>query len=160
MSRPFASVILRCIPVPLMTTIVMGLPGCGGSSAPPSMPTSVVEGAVLMDDKPVIGAQVSFLPIENTKGFGGMAVSDAQGLFKIDQPGAPGVIGLPEGKYRVTVQTYQPPEDPTLAAEFEVPAGATKSIPAVYAAVERSPLEVMVAIGDQPLKLELNSKAR
>lgn len=113
-----------------------------------------------MDGKPVIGAQVVFVPVETTKGFGGMTVSDADGAFKIDRSGAPGVTGLPLGKYRVTVEPYHPPEDPTLAAEFVVPAGATKSIPAVYAARDRTPLDAMVAAGGGTFTFELNSKAR
>ncbi|MDX1966490.1 MAG: carboxypeptidase-like regulatory domain-containing protein [Planctomycetaceae bacterium] len=152
--RPFL-----CL-TPLLSGVLFGLVGCGGSSAPPPLPSAVVEGKVLMDGKPVIGAQVVFVPVETTKGFGGMTVSDAEGAFKIERSGAPGVTGLPLGKYRVTVEPYHPPEDPTLAAEFVVPAGATKSIPAVYAARDRTPLDAMVAAGGGTFTFELNSKAR
>ncbi len=124
------------------------------------MPSAVVEGKVLMDGKPVIGAQVVFVPVETTKGFGGMTISDAEGAFKIDRSGARGATGLPAGKYRVTVEPFHPPEDPTLAAEFEVPAGATKSIPPVYAARDRTPLDAVVAVGGGAFTFELNSKAR
>lgn len=134
--------------------------GCSSSAAAPAIPSAIVTGSVLLDGKPVIGAQVAFVPIENTKGFGGMAVTNEAGSFTIDKSGGPGATGLPEGKYRVTVTPIQLPEDPTLAAEFNVPPGAVTSLPKSYATPENTPLEAMVTPGVGPITLELTARGK
>lgn len=135
--------------------------GCSSSSsAPPELPSSIVTGLVSLDGKPVIGAQVVFVPIEDTKGFGGSTITDASGNYTIDKTALPGAAGIPEGKYKVTVAPVHIPEDPTLAAEFNVPPGAVKSLPKSYAAPESSPLETVVVAGGGPVNLELKSTGR
>lgn len=134
--------------------------GCSASSAAPAIPSAIVTGSVLMDGKPVIGAQVSFVPIESTKGFGGMAVTNETGSFTIDKSGGPGATGLPEGKYRVTVTPIKLPEDPSLAAEFQVPPGAVTSLPKSYSTPENTPLEAMVTPGVGPVTLELSARGK
>lgn len=145
------------IPVWMTCLVTVTAWGCSGA-APASLPSSMVAGKVTLDKEPVISARVRFIPIENTKGFGGFAVTNSRGQYMIDSSGAPGATGLPEGKYKVVIESFRIPEDPNLAAKFKSPEGKPTTVPAIYTKDTSTPLEAIVMSGGGPQDFDLVSK--
>ena len=133
--------------------------GCGGP-APAKIPSSLVSGKVTLDGKPAVAAQVRFVPTGTTKGFGGTALTNDEGRYMIEESGAPGAEGLPEGSYKVLIEEFRPPEDPELAAQYKMPTGTPSKIPAMYSAEDRSPFDVMIVSGNAPQDFELKTRGR
>lgn len=133
--------------------------GCGGP-APVKIPSSMVSGKVTLDGQPAIAAQIRFVPTGTTKGFGGMALTNEEGRYMIEEPGAPGAEGLPEGSYKVLIEEFRPPEDPELAAQYKLPPGKPSKIPTLYSQEDRSPFDVMIVSGNAPQDFELKTRGR
>ena len=139
--------------------VVLSLPllaGCGQSSAAQALPGSVVMGVIQLDGKPAVAARLRFIPIETTRGYGGHAFTDASGQYMVE--GSAGTNQLPDGTYKVVVETFSPPEDPELAKQFPAPAGKPTRIPAIYGDEGRTPLVAVVATDGAPINLELKSR--
>lgn len=140
----------------LAVSLAAAVSGCG-KTAPPVLPSTMVTGTVTVDGEPATAAMVKFIPDGNTKGFGGFAVSDERGQYLVESGGT---NGLPEGKYKVVVEGFRPPEDPILAAKFASPSGKPTKIPEVYGVPGRSPLTAIVANGGPPIDFKLDSKKK
>lgn len=74
--------------------LVAVIAGCG-----PRVVRYPVEGVVTLDGKPVKGASVTFVP--KSKGRPGVAITDADGAFRVRELG--GADGVVPGDYRVAV---------------------------------------------------------
>jgi len=70
-----------------------------------------VSGTVTLDGKPVEGAVVNFIPIDQTPGGGASGTTDAAGRYLL-QPRRRGE-GVVEGKYRVRIARFVSHEDPS-----------------------------------------------
>lgn len=82
--------------------------GCGGSSQ--NIPTNLasVVGQVLLDDKPLSGCNVSFIPRDQTKGHGGFGITDAEGKFSAVHWS--NAKGIEPGTYTVTFSKIAQPD--------------------------------------------------
>lgn len=139
------------------------LPGCGGSG-PKLVP---VEGTVNIDGRPLANKSLMFTPEAGTEG--GVSAggnTDANGKYML-RAVIPGVttdqIGIPPGKYRVTVF------EPLVSGDVPLETGGeaapaitmdfnTKSeIPAVYSSETTTPLVLEVPAEGGTLNVELKS---
>jgi hypothetical protein len=120
--------------------LLLTLVGCGDGLKRVS-----VQGKITAGGQPLNKAIIQFVPLESTKGEGGIGVSDSEGNFTLtgSRGGAQGVV---PGEYKVRVSrtiardgTVLPPE----AKQAENP-GSKETLPGVYASVEATPLRATV----------------
>ena len=135
----------------------MAAAGCGPT--PPAI--VLVEGVVLLDGKPLPGAEVQFVPM--IQGFGGeyiaVAVTDEQGRFKLACNGREGASA---GENRVTV-SEGPLPDEFRGQSARAQMGASKflaglknrPIPEKYGNLAQSPLSVTVTPDRKEYELTL-----
>ena len=140
---------------------MLSLIGCGGggSDLPELIP---VQGTILLDDKPVSGATVSFAPVGEGNVVTG--VTDAEGKYELIYSNEN--KGIPEGSYRVSVAygefwepTYPDGFDEESASEAEKAKYTTPpvEIPARYSGEDTS-LEAEVKQGNSdPIDFKLIS---
>jgi hypothetical protein len=123
----------------LVPILVLAVLGCGDGLRRVSVRGKVTAGGV-----PLARATLQFLPLEGTRGEGGIGTSDSEGNFTLlgSRDGARGVV---PGRYRVRVSrtvdrdgTLLPPD----AKQADHP-GARESVPPPYSTLA-SPLEVSV----------------
>ena len=131
---------MRRLPVMATALLVLTPTGCGDGLA--RVP---VRGKITAKGQPLDRAVVQFIPMESTKGEGGIGVSDDQGNFTLtgSRAGAKGVV---PGEYRVRVSRLLARDGTVLPADAkqaENP-GARESIPAEYASLEGTRLRVTV----------------
>jgi hypothetical protein len=118
---------------------------------------------VTLDDKPLSGATITFIPQGQTLGQAGVATTDAGGRFALLTPDL-ATPGIAVGSYRVVISKKvnpdgtdfrpSPDQDPMLAAYREV-------LPPVYHDEAKSVLQAEVpAGGSKTLEFKLGSKAR
>ena len=88
----------------LVLLSIVPLTGCGSSDEN----LKPVNGTVKYQGQQLAGATVTFLPIEDTPGFGGSGKTDVDGKFNIIY--ARGGDGLLPGKYKVTVSKRVMPD--------------------------------------------------
>lgn len=96
----------RSLTVALGATLVLGAAGCGGTqkSAVALVPAY---GKVTVDGTPLADAVLEFIPVGETRGQGGIALTDADGLYRAKTNfGEP---GLPAGEYKVVVSKREEP---------------------------------------------------
>jgi hypothetical protein len=134
--------------------------GCGTTpSGPPLVPA---EGLVILDDKPLSGATITFIPQGETAGQAGVGTSDANGRFALSTPDL-ATPGVAVGTYRVLISKKinpdgtdfrpSPDQDPMLAAYKEL-------LPPIYHDEAKSVLQAEVpAEGTKTLEFKLRSKA-
>ena len=120
---------------------ILGLLGCGGDG----LTRVPVRGTVTARGAPVGDATVSFLPVEGTKGEGGIGTTDRDGNFTLigSRQGHSGVV---PGNYRVAVSRFIDRDGSVIpSSEFKQAENphALDSVPAPYASID-SPLKVTV----------------
>ena len=93
------------LPPAIVGVAVLFVAGCGRVGN-----LSEVEGIVLLNNKPLPFAEVVFVLDPGIDGPSSSAVSDAEGRFKLKTDD--GRVGAVVGKYRVTVRTTKPRNDP------------------------------------------------
>jgi hypothetical protein len=133
--------------------------GCGGPKQ--------VEGIVLLDDSPVDGAAVTFIPADE-KGRQCTAVTDGAGKFRMRTGSQAGVA---PGTYKVVVTKTEgvtnatappPPGDPKGMEDYlKQMKGEVKAkslLPEDYGNPKKTPLTVTVPLETTPLRLELKKK--
>jgi hypothetical protein len=129
------------------------LAGCGGADYLP------VSGAVTLDGKPVAGAAVAFVPVED--GPVGNAITDAEGRFDLNTVNERGVLA---GNYRVGVVLQEVGAwagDPT-GTSGSPPPGAPPPkwiVPYRYASPETSGLAADVRDAQQHFDFALTTDA-
>jgi len=142
----------RRLPIVLLS---VWFAGCGqGPDEPPLVPVS---GTVTLDDKPLSGALVTFIPTGNTKGTDVSGRTDRDGRYKLVTP--KGRAGAAAGTYRVTISRLLRPDGSEYLPDPAVPpveAPARESLPPHYSDPERTRLTATVpeagATADFPLK--------
>ena len=137
--------------------------GCGGSG-PELAP---VEGTLTLDGKPLANKTLVFTPIGDTSGHGAGGSSDAEGKYTLKAmvPGATrSYMGIPPGRYRVTVFEPMFPVDSSVEEDGDEPAVAVgpgmgnrrPDFPGVYG-TDRSPLVYEVPESGGVINVELKS---
>lgn len=126
----------------------LSITGCGGG--PDDRPElGEVEGTVMMDDKPLIGALVQFQP-ENGRPSSG--TTDEAGHYVLSF--RPGVPGAAVGKHKVRISTYR--EDRPDAEDESQKKGQKETVPAEYN--RNSKLTADVKAGEnEPIDFKLKS---
>ena len=137
--------------------LVFGMNGCGPKVPPP---VTLVEGKLLLDDKPLPFAQIDFVP--ETSDFGAelnsSAVTDAEGNFTLAL--ADGRNGAVVGNHRVTVmegplsKELRNPENQEQLGEY-MKKLANRPIPENYGSYGKTPLKVEVTTGQKSYVLKM-----
>ncbi len=144
--------------------------GCS-SDGPPLAP---VHGRVTLDDKPLAGKTLKFIPDAGTPGQGAGATTNAEGQYTLlaSRPGATrDMPGAPPGAYRVVVtEPIFPGDLPVQSADEAEPVAAIgipqptrrkkQEIPAVYGNPDTTPLRVEVPEGGGAVNLALQSSPK
>lgn len=151
----------------IVTTCLLAALVCGCGRRGPRV--ELVEGAVVLDGKPVEGATVFFSPVASAgEGAAGLPAAGRTGFnggFRLNAGGGakPGA-GTAVGDYIVTVIKQEsdalPPPDlnapPPDVKEMQV----RDLLPPIYKLAATSPLRATVKPGKNTYRFELNSKAR
>ncbi len=135
----FLSVRMRFI---FLGLACLGATGCGARSLPFTEP---VEGTVMFNQNPVVGARVQFVPVIETDANApaSSAVTDGNGYFRLlrDDNGKPGAV---VGRHKVVVVAGRVGDRPRSRDEEGTTSQLGTNIPLVYSKVNRTPLEVEV----------------
>ena len=123
--------------------------GCGRSGDLP-----FVSGNVTLDGVPVQKAVVSFFP---TKGRAAIGKTDEDGFYVAES--LPGVVGVAEGKYRITISTWQPSKQEQGIDAVSTPE-VPEMIPKIYASFKRTKLSETVQAGENVFDFALKSRAK
>ncbi|QDU50131.1 hypothetical protein [Gimesia panareensis] len=132
--------------------------GCGSGEEGPEL--GPVTGIVMMNEEPLVNADVFFLPIEGTPGVGGQGRTKEGGQFEIVY--FRGGEGLPAGDYRVAVSYRLMPDGTPVPEGDDTPpieSPASESLPAKYSSKDHSEIKVKVKPG-QPVELKLTGKKK
>jgi hypothetical protein len=147
----------------LLTAIAIGLMlpqlGCGGTKSDAvATPTFPVQGKVTLDGQPAEGVGLSFVPVQQTKGMGGYAVSKADGTF--EALSMDGQTGIPEGDYAVAALKMTMPDGSPIPPEASAAdVGAVNKLPARYGDPSQSPLVIKIQAGpNTEIALDLKSR--
>ncbi len=143
----------------LITPLLVGLAGCaGGSTAKPLPPTQPVTGTVTLDDSPLEGALVTFIPTGNTAGVECAGKTDSEGVYVPAQ--TRGVEGVPAGKYKVVVSRFLRNGQPVDPNDSASAAGGilTESVPHKYSNPAMSTLTAEVQEGGGEIDFQLTTK--
>jgi hypothetical protein len=119
---------------------ILGFIGCGGDG----LRRVPVQGKVMAKGTPVGNATVSFMPLDETKGEGGIGSTDPDGNFTLTGSRR-GDAGVVPGKYKVRVNRFVDRDGtvlPSDAKQADYP-HAVESVPAPYSSPD-SPLQVTV----------------
>lgn len=112
--------------VPLCLFLVMGTGCSSGTAKTPKLVT--VTGKILLDGAPLQGANVIFIPKDNTKGTGGSGVTDAEGKYEARHPS--NKAGIEPGTYSVLFSKLAMPDgSPIPEGKNAADVGATESLP-------------------------------
>jgi hypothetical protein len=129
--------------------------GCGRSGPE----TLSVTGTVTLDDKPITGASVMFIP--QFEGQPAVGVTDDEGKFTLTTGGS--TEGALVGKHQVTVTLKEVSGmlvDKDGLSAGVAPGGIQEKwiVPQRYSTIETSGLSVEVVRGMEPVRLELTSQ--
>jgi hypothetical protein len=119
--------------------------GCGPSDGLSRIP---VKGKITAIGEPLTGALVRFVPLQSNMGYGGSAVTDANGAFiLIDSRGFPG--GIVAGEYLVAISKLVKPEGAQNSNKSgeDDPSGGRETMPVKLTSAEQSPLRFTVEKG-------------
>ncbi|RMG39220.1 MAG: hypothetical protein D6725_05605 [Planctomycetota bacterium] len=146
--------------------------GCGGGSDSANVETVPVQGTVTLDGKPLEGATVTFVPVNEGQGLPATGTTDEEGRFTLTamgggKRGAPGAGTLP-GEYYVGVvkdivegdeAEDSPPEGqfPEASDQPTPEPKTTHVVPTKYNDPKSSGIKVTVKEGDNDIKIELKS---
>lgn len=92
----------------LILALAVVSPGCGGSNRMVPAKLANVVGKVILDDQPLSGCSVSFIPRDQTKGQGGFAVTNADGAYSAKHWS--NVDGIEPGTYTVVFSKIAQPD--------------------------------------------------
>ncbi|WP_339728516.1 hypothetical protein [uncultured Gimesia sp.] len=137
--------------------LLLTLSACGGGSDGPEL--GIVTGTVTLNEQPVSGALVSFVPnaTKNTTGPASTATTDAGGKFTLKAPG--NRDGAVIGFHRVGVQCPG-----VVGVNVSTPDGGSGSatdnckVPAKYTDPNKSGITVEIKSGENDIPIKLSSK--
>jgi hypothetical protein len=137
--------------------LLAALVGCGASSELPLVP---VTGTVLLDDKPLGGAMLMFIPTGETRGQGGAARTDASGRFEVKTPDGkfPGAV---VGSYQVVINKFVNADGTDFVPNDEIgpmDAGYTEVLPPNYSDLSQTELTATVPEEGRDLEFKLQSQ--
>tara|TARA_R110002111_G_scaffold262289_1_gene337817 strand:+ start:102555 stop:102923 length:369 start_codon:yes stop_codon:yes gene_type:complete len=119
-----------------------------------------VSGVVLLNEQPLVNADLIFIPVETTPGVGGQARTKESGEFAVIY--SRGGEGLPQGNYRVAV-SYRLMPDGTPVPEGDttppIESPASETLPRKYSDYDHSELTATVSPG-KPIELKLTTKKK
>jgi len=138
--------------------LAAGLVGCGGSR------TSAVEGVVLLDGKPLVGAAIQFVPQETGRDATGETDKNGEFVMSTFNPRD----GVVPGDYKVVIAPPVAKAEPTpYASAEEAMAAAAKApppkkaagptLPEKYTRPDQTPLMQKVPVKEK-LRFDLKSK--
>ncbi|MCZ2341426.1 MAG: carboxypeptidase-like regulatory domain-containing protein [Bacteroidales bacterium] len=144
--------------VALWLCLIAFASGCGTNAANEKM--APIGGTVSLDDQPLVGATIEFIPINGPAETGGTSVSDAEGKYSIvNHRNIPGVA---MGDYKIVVSKWTKKDGTPLVegeSYFNTP-NVIQNIPAPYTAPETTPFSVTVTEQTQVPDLKLSSKMK
>lgn len=127
----------------LVMGVVAVLQGCGGHEREVPETLATVSGKVLVDNQPVAGISMQFVPAPGTAGTGGYAVTDAEGKYSVKHNS--GADGVEPGEYKVVLSHMAMPDgSPVPPDQSAADVGAVESLAAQYTTIERTPLTATV----------------
>lgn len=131
--------------------------GCGGAA---SKDLTDVAGTVTLDGQPAGNLEMRFIPEGDTKGNGGLAITDAQGRYEAKT--VQGDKGLFPGKYRVVIsRRLNPDGTPPKPDEPPIESKARETLPPHYSSPEATTLTAQLAKGEKkPVDFALVLKRR
>ncbi|WP_406698611.1 carboxypeptidase-like regulatory domain-containing protein [Singulisphaera sp. Ch08] len=102
-----------------MGLLLLGAIGCGDKGQKSTLPLTITSGKVTLNGKPLPEAELEFIPVGDTKGQGGAAVTNEDGRYMATTPF--GEEGLIAGDYKVIVSKRVLPE----GVHFDTPPDKT-----------------------------------
>jgi len=136
--------------------------GCGSKGR--GLKVEYVEGVVTLDDQPLEGASVTFIPkTEGGKEESASGYSDEKGVYKLSSVNGDPGKGAVAGEYVVNVSKVKV-EDPKAGMSYEQATVSTtvvkqiQELPAIYQDRKNSPLTFTVKPGKNKIDIELKSK--
>ena len=133
--------------------------GCGGDAPPKTaLPkTEPVTGVVTLDDQPLEGASVTFIPTGTTTGVECVGQTDAAGKYSPKQ--IRGADGVPAGNYKVVISRQLKGGKPVVPGQAAGEGGiAVESLPPHYSRAAESKLTATVNAGGGTIDFKLTSK--
>jgi hypothetical protein len=146
--------ILRFLAVVL---VVLSVAGCGKGD-----PSHVgVSGKVTLNDEPLAGALVNFIPVGKTQGIGAQARTGADGRYQLnDRRGQPGAA---PGDYKVTISKRVMPNGADVPADDPTPpieSPAREKLPTIYSNRARTTLKAVVPTQGGDIDFPLKGKGK
>lgn len=133
--------------------------GCGGgrdSSLPDLVPVS---GTVTLDDKPLAGAMVTFVPVGATRGRSCYGITGADGRYELMENEKN--KGAPVGEFAVLVNKWVMPDGsdfPKDSTQSPMDSGARELLPPQYSLDGASTLKATVPASGGTIDFKLTSK--
>jgi hypothetical protein len=156
--------VMKLLAFVLLAAVLMLSAACGCSSQAGGPPLVPAEGTVMLDGKPLSGAEVLFEPRGETRGQAVFGRTDAAGKFTLAAPDGKRK-GAAVGGYRVVINKLVKPDgsdfvpDPNLGPMDT--GGFRELLPAAYSDLGQSQLTAEVPEGGtKTLEFKLNSKAK
>jgi hypothetical protein len=136
---------------------VLSLVGCGKGD-----PSHVsVSGKVTLNDEPLAGAQIHFIPVGKTQGIGAQARTGADGRYQLnDRRGQPGAA---PGDYKVTISKRVMPNGADVPADDPTPpieSPAREKLPTIYSNRARTTLKAVVPTQGGDIDFPLKGKGK
>ena len=135
-----------------------------GCSKDPNQPALVpLSGQVTLDDQPLAGAEVSYVPVGATKGAGSTGRTNADGVYQLTA--VRGGAGVVPGEYRVAISKRVMPDGSDFPADSKVPpieSPARQLLAPEYSDPQRSRLRATVPAdgGTKDFHLKTATKSR
>lgn len=134
--------------------------GCGGGAPPAAkLPkTEPVSGIVTLDEKPIAGAVVTFVPAGDTKGVECVGRTDESGKYTPTQ--MRGTEGVPVGVYKVVISRFLRGGQPITTEDGGGGSGGvvTESLPPKYSNPAQTKLNATIKEGGGTVDFKLTSK--
>jgi hypothetical protein len=132
---------MRWVHYGIFGSIVLIVLGCSSKPVEPTYPP--VTGKVTLNEKPLVGAVVTFIPVGSTVGNTVGGGTDQSGQYNLQGPR--GSKGAAPGEYKVVISQWLMP-DGTLPQAGLPPAnsGAVESLPAIYSDPAKTTLKATV----------------
>ena len=132
---------------------LIALVGCNRSN--PAL--SPVAGVVTLNNQPIAGAQVRFLPQADTPGHGGVGITEADGSYAVIAHRSSNRKGLPPGDYKVVVSRLLMPDGtPPPPGTATINSPVKESVPDPYCKQNDTPLTV--TIGEDAVTFDIPLK--
>jgi len=150
--------------VALCATLCLCLLGCGGKKNPDGMPPLVpCEITIQQEGQPLVGANVSILPMAGDEKWSAVGRTDEKGTAVLHTWGQ--YAGAAEGKYKVTVSKTEVesvvPPDATSEERAKLPPDKTfVCVEAIYSDAAKTPLEIELNKGTKSFTLDAGKKVR